>query len=313
MLGVAFVSGTLVFTDTFGNAYKNKLAKSFDHVSVAIRPDGDSSSQRDGPRKPTHLTDNLLKRAATLPGAEYAIGVVNGFTALADKDGKLVGDEWGATGSNYYPGKGGKDPRYAFTKGAAPKSAADIALDSRTAERTGFKVGDTVRYSTDGPVRTARVSGIFDTGDGSVVAGGSLVVLGNQTALKVLNKSEYDEIDVKAAAGTSESKLKSLFEKILPRGTDAVNGDQLSDDQERMIERQTGAMSQVLLTFAGIALFVGIFIIANTFTMLVGQRTKELALMRAVGASRRQVTCSVLTEAFLVGLVAAVAGFGLGL
>ncbi|MBB5937640.1 ABC transporter permease [Streptomyces zagrosensis] len=313
MLGVAFVSGTLVFTDTFGNAYKNKTAKSFDHVSVAIRPDGDSSSQGDGSRKPSHLTDNLLKRAATLPGAEYAIGVVNGFTALADKDGKLVGGEWGATGSNYYPGKGGKDPRYAFTEGAAPKSAADIALDSRTAERTGFKVGDTVRYSTDGHVRTARVSGIFDTGDGSVVAGGSLVVLDNQTALKVLNKSEYDEIDVKAAAGTSESKLKSFVEKILPKRTDAVTGDQLSDDQERMIERQTGAMSHVLLTFAGIALFVGIFIIANTFTMLVGQRTKELALMRAVGASRCQVTCSVLTEAFLVGLVAAVAGFGLGL
>ncbi|MFI2031454.1 ABC transporter permease [Streptomyces buecherae] len=313
MLGVAFVSGTLVYTDTFGNAYKNKSAKSFDHVSVAIQPDDDSSSQEDESRKPTHLTEGLLKKAATLPGAEYAIGAVNGFTALADKDGKLVGGAGGATGSNYSPGKGGKDPRYAFTKGAAPRSAADIALDSRTAERTGFKVGDTVRYSTDGTVRTAKVSGIFDTDDGSVVAGGSLVVLDNQTALKALNKTEYDEIDVKAAAGTSESVLKSSVEKILPKHTDAVTRGQLSDDQERLIEKQTGSMSQILLIFAGIALFVGIFIIANTFTMLVGQRTKELALMRAVGASRGQVTRSVLIEAFVVGLVAAVAGFGLGL
>ena len=310
MLGVAFVSGTLVFTDTFGNAYKNKSAKSFDHVSVAIQSDGGSSDE--SKQKPK-LTDSLLKKAQGLPGADSAIGSVSGFTALADKDGKLVGGEWGTTGTNYYPGKDGKDPRYDFVRGAAPKSAGDIALDSRTAERTGYKVGDTVRYSTDGPVRTAKVSGVFDTDDGSVVAGGSLAVLDNATAFKALNKTEYDEIDVKAAAGTSESALNASVEKILPKDVPTMTGGELKTQQDDMIEQQTSSMSQVLLIFAGIALFVGIFIIANTFTMLVAQRTKELALMRAVGASRRQVTRSVLIEAFVVGLIAAVAGFGLGI
>ncbi|MFH8490486.1 ABC transporter permease [Streptomyces longisporoflavus] len=317
MLGVAFVSGTLVFTDTFGNAYKNKSAKSFDHVSVAVQTEGGSPFYASGDdteaKTPPRLTDALLKKTRGLPGADSAIGGVTGFTALADKDGKLVGGEWGTTGANYYPGKGGKDPRYDFAEGAAPKSAGDIALDSRTAERTGYKVGDTVRYSTDGPVKTAKISGVFDTDDGSVLAGGSLVVFDNDTALKVLGKTEYDEIDVKAAAGTSETALKSSVEKILPKDTEAVTGAQLSDVQDAMIEEQTKSMSQVLLIFAGIALFVGIFIIANTFTMLVAQRTKELALMRAVGASRRQVTRSVLIEAFLVGLVAAVTGFALGI
>ncbi|MFG2650839.1 ABC transporter permease [Streptomyces sp. NPDC048436] len=316
MLGVAFVSGTLVFTDTFGNAYKNKSAKSFDHVSVAIQGDGSASyGGEDGgeAKKPPRLTDAFLKKTQGLPGADSAIGSVSGFTALADKDGKLVGGDWGTTGANYYPGKGGKDPRYDFTEGAVPKTAGDLALDSRTAERTGYKVGDTVRYSTDGPVKTAKVSGVFDTDDGSVLAGGSLVVFDNDTALKVLGKSEYDEIDVKAAAGTSDTALKSSVEKILPKETDAVTGAQLSDDQDAMIEQDTKSMSQVLLIFAGIALFVGIFIIANTFTMLVAQRTKELALMRAIGASRRQVTRSVLIEAFIVGLVAAVTGFALGI
>ncbi|WP_328845121.1 ABC transporter permease [Streptomyces sp. NBC_00258] len=316
MLGVAFVSGTLVFTDTFGNAYKNKSAKSFDHVSVAIQPEGGSyyESGDDGEaKKPPRLTDALLKKTQNLPGADSAIGGVMDFTALADKDGKLVGGDWGTSGANYYPGKDGKDPRYDFTEGAAPKSAGEIALDSRTAGRTGYKVGDTVRYSTDGPVRQARISGVFDTEDGSVLAGGSLVVFDNDTAMKVLGKSQYDEIDVKAAAGTSETALKSSVEKILPKETVALSGAQLSDDQEAMIEEQTSAMSQVLLIFAGIALFVGIFIIANTFTMLVAQRTKELALMRAIGASRRQVTRSVLIEAFLVGLAAAVTGFALGI
>ncbi|WP_447039318.1 ABC transporter permease [Streptomyces sp. DSM 118878] len=316
MLGVAFVSGTLVFTDTFGNAYKNKSAKSFDHVSVAIQDYGSSpydDGEDGGTKKPPALTDAFLKKTQRLPGADSVIGSVSGFTAVADKDGKLVGGEWGTTGSNYYPGQSGKDPRYDFTDGAAPKSASDVALDSRTAERTGYGVGDTVRYSTDGPVRTAKVSGVFDTEDGNVVAGGSMVVFDNDTAWKVLGKSEYDEIDVKAAAGTSETALKSSVEKILPKDTEAVTGTQLSDEQADMIERETSSMSQVLLIFAGIALFVGIFIIANTFTMLVAQRTKELALMRAIGASRRQVTRSVLIEAFLVGLVAAVTGFALGI
>ncbi|MFF1378496.1 ABC transporter permease [Streptomyces sp. NPDC058308] len=314
MLGVAFVSGTLVFTDTFGNAYKNKSAKSFDHVSVAIQSDGSSSDDSsDGGEQRSKLTDALLKKTRDLPGADSAIGSVSGFTALADKDGKLVGGQWGTTGTNYYPGKGGKDPRYDFTAGTAPKSRGDIALDSRTAGRTGYKVGDTVRYSTDGPVRTAKVSGVFDTDDGSVVAGGSLVVFDNRTALKELNKSGYDEIDVKAAPGTSEAALKSSVGKLLPKDASLMTGGELKAEQDDMIERGTSSMSQVLLIFAGIALFVGIFIIANTFTMLVAQRTKELALMRAVGASRRQVTRSVLIEAFLVGLVAAVAGFALGI
>ncbi|THC47410.1 ABC transporter permease [Streptomyces sp. A1499] len=319
MLGVAFVSGTLVFTDTFGNAYKNKSAKSFDHVSVAIRGEDYSASSFGGgdqggqAKKPPRLTDAYLKKVKALPGAESVLGSVTGFTAVADKDGKLVGGGWGTSGSNHFPGKDGTDPRYDFTKGSAPKALGDIALDSRTAERTGYQVGDTVRYSTDGPVRKAKVSGVFDTEDGSVLAGGSMVVFDNSTARQVLGKSEYDEIDVKAAEGTSQSALKDSIEKILPKDTDAVTGEQLSADQERAIEDQTSAMSQILLIFAGIALFVGIFIIANTFTMLVAQRTKDLALMRAVGASRRQVTRSVLIEAFLVGLVAAVTGFALGI
>ncbi|WP_028810810.1 ABC transporter permease [Streptomyces flavidovirens] len=317
MLGVAFVSGTLVFSDTVGNAFKNKSAKSFDHVSVAIQPDhsrpSDSSgSAQDAKKKPV-LTDALLKKVQDLPGAASVIGDVSGFTALADKNGKLVGQDWGTTGANHFPGPDGKDVRYDFTEGSAPKRAGEIALDSRTAERTGYKVGESARLSTDGRVTQQTISGIFDTSNGSVVAGGSLVLFDNATAAKALGKTEYDEIDVKAAAGTSQQALRSAVEKILPKDTVAVTGDSLAADQDAMITQQTSTMSQVLLYFAGISLFVGIFIIANTFTMLVAQRTKELALLRAIGASRRQVTRSVLIEALLVGLIAAVAGFVLGI
>ncbi|MFD4755350.1 ABC transporter permease [Streptomyces sp. NPDC058426] len=313
MLGVAFVSGTLVFTDTFGTAYKNQSAKSFDHVSVAIEPDGGQGPAEEGDKGATRLDDALVREAAAVPGAESALGSVEGFTALAGKDGKLVGGNWGSRGTNYYPDARGHDPRWTFVRGRAPAAADEVALDSRTAERTGYRVGDSVRLSTNGSVTKAEVAGVFDTDDGNVLAGGSLVLFDNTTALRVLGDGAYDEIDVKAAPGTSQSALLHSVRDVLPEDTEARTGAALSAEQDRMIERQTSSTSQVLLVFAGIALFVGIFIIANTFTMLVAQRTRELALLRAVGASRRQVTRSVLTEAFLIGLVAAVAGGVLGI
>ncbi|WP_069816196.1 ABC transporter permease [Streptomyces sp. TP-A0874] len=319
MLGVAFVSGTLVFTDTVGQAFQNKSAQSFENVSVAVRHQAGSPApvnqqeDDDSGVKPK-LTDALLKRIADLPGAESATGSVSGFTALADKQGKLVGQGWDTQGGNHYPGPDGRDLRYTFTEGKAPTADDEVAIDSRTAERTGYRVGDTVRLSVDGPVRQPEVSGVFDTDDGYVAAGGSLVLFDNQTARKLLGKTtEYDEITVKAAPGTSEARLKAAIEEILPAETQAVTGKVLADEQAEMITEQTSQMATLLLYFAAIALFVGIFIIANTFTMLISQRTRELALLRAIGATRRQVTRSVLLEAFLVGLAAAVLGFLLGI
>ncbi|KNE78695.1 MULTISPECIES: ABC transporter permease [Streptomyces] len=309
LLGVAFVSGTLTFTDTIGDAFKKSSAKSFDHVSVAIRWGGVAAGEEE-PR----LDDALLKKAEELPGAASATAAVSDFTALADKDGKLVGEGWSTLGGNHHPGPDGKDPRYTFTDGRAPETGDEVALDRRTAERTGYRTGDTVRLSVDGPVRTPEVTGIFDTSDGNVAAGGTLVLFDNDTALDLFGGADgYDEITVRAAAGTSQTELKAAVEEILPKGTEAVTGKVLSDEQARQITAETEEMGNVLLYFAAIALFVGIFIIANTFTMLVAQRTREVALMRAIGASRRQVTRSVLIEAFLVGLVAAVLGFVAGL
>ncbi|WP_030544045.1 ABC transporter permease [Streptomyces albus] len=309
LLGVAFVSGTLTFTDTIGDAFKKSSAKSFDHVSVAIRW-GSVSKGEEEPK----LDDALLRKAGNVPGAESATGAVSDYAALADKDGKLVGQDWSTQGGNHHPGPDGEDPRYTFTDGRAPETAGEVALDRRTAERTGYRTGDTVRLSVDGPVRTPEVSGIFDTSDGNVAAGGTLVLFDNATALELFGGPDgYDEITVQAAAGTSQAELKAAVEKILPGGTEAVTGKVLSDEQAEQITAETKEMGDVLLYFAAIALFVGVFIIANTFTMLVAQRTREVALLRAIGASRRQVTRSVLVEAFLVGLVAAVLGFGAGI
>ncbi|GAB1329233.1 ABC transporter permease [Streptomyces sennicomposti] len=314
MLGVAFVSGTLVFTNTISDAFQKSSAKGFDHVDVAVEAKY-QKSQGDRVGKSPELTQDMLERSARVPGAKSAVGVVRGFTALADKDGKLIGNGFQSEGGNYW---GAKDPRYPLVSGAAPHGANQILIDSETARRAGYKVGDTVRVSVDGPVLTPTVSGVFTTDDGNVAAGGSLALFDTATAQKLFGKpGTYDEIDVAAKAGTSQSALKAQLDRAMPKGTtETTTGQKLADDQAKTIASSMSSMKQGLLVFAGIALFVGTFIIANTFTMLVAQRTKELALLRAVGASRRQVTRSVLIEAFVVGAVAAVtgllAGIGIG-
>ncbi|KJK38423.1 ABC transporter [Streptomyces variegatus] len=311
MLGVAFVSGTLVFTNTISDAYQKSSAKGFDQVDVAMTADY-KDAEGDQVGKLHELTQSVLDKTERVPGAASAIGVVQNFTALADKDGKLIGEGFQSQGGNYW---GTKDPRYPLVSGHAPKGPGEILIDSATAKRAGYTVGDTVRMSVDGPVLTPRITGIFTTDDGNVAAGGSLTLFDTPTAQKLLGKpGVYDQIDVKAKPGVTQAALKAELDKALPEGTvSTTTGKQLADDQADMIARSMSGMQTALLVFAGIALFVGTFIIANTFTMLVAQRTRELALMRAVGASRRQVTRSVLIEAFVVGTVAAVTGLVAGI
>ncbi|MFI0506019.1 ABC transporter permease [Streptomyces albogriseolus] len=310
MLGVAFVSGTLVFTNTLSAALQKQSAKGYDHVDVAVtgkwkEGEGDKAGEYQ------ELTRELVDDSAAVPGAAQAIGIVQGFTALADKDGKLIGNGFQSQGGNYW---GADDPRYPLVDGRAPKGEGEILIDSETAKRTGYKVGDTVRMSIDGPVLQPEITGVFTTDDGNVAAGGSLTLFDTPTAQKLLGTpGTFDEIAVKAKDGVSETELRAQLEKALPSdAVETTTGTKLADDQAEAIAASMSGLKQGLLVFAGISLFVGTFIIANTFTMLVAQRTKELALMRAVGASRRQVTRSVLIEAFVVGTVAAVVGLVAG-
>ncbi|MFI6769900.1 ABC transporter permease [Streptomyces sp. NPDC050355] len=314
MLGVAFVSGTLVFTSTLSEATQASSQKGYDNVDVAIQPKSPDNGGG-APGAVPHLDQKLLDKAGRVPGAASVTGTVSGFTAIADKKGGLIGDGFPTRGGNYFPGADGKDARYPMRSGAAPKGTHEFALDAHTADTAGYKVGDTVRLSVDGPVREQKLTGVFTTDDGAVAAGGSLALFDTRTAQQLFaTPGAFSEIDVKAAPGTSQSALKAAIDKVLPKdGAESTTGKQLADEQAKMIAASMDGMKTGLLVFAGIALFVGVFIIANTFTMLVAQRTKELALLRAVGASRRQVTRSVLIEAFVVGAVAAVTGLVAGI
>ncbi|RPK63946.1 ABC transporter permease YtrF precursor [Streptomyces sp. ADI96-02] len=308
MLGVAFVSGTLVFTDTLGNAFRNLSAKSYDDVAVAVSTQADPRAE-----KVAGVDDATLERFRALDGVASATGRVSGFAGVADPDGKLIGDGWSNTGGNFAPGKDGEDAAYDFTKGSGPVKDDQVALDEETARRGEYRVGEPVRVATNGPVKEYTLSGVFTTEDGAVNAGGSLVLFDTAAAQRLfLRPGVFQSATVAAAPGASDQKLLDAIEPLLPKDATAQTGKALAEEQAVQIEKGLSDLNWMLLAFAGIALFVGIFLIANTFTMLVAQRTRELALMRAVGASRRQVKRSVLVEAAVVGTVASVIGFALG-
>lgn len=314
MLGVAFVSGTLVFTDTLGNAFNKQSAKSYQDVAVSVSSYASNETGPDGKKPDPGLSPKTLDKIGAIDGVASVTGRVDGFAGVADPDGKLIGNGWSNTGTNFSPGENGKDAAYDFTEGAGPAKAGEIALDKSTATRGKYEVGEPVRVSTNGPVKEYTLSGVFTTEDGAVNAGGSLVLFDTAVAQKLyLEPGFFQDATVTAAPGTSETKILDAVEPLLPKDAEAQTGTQLADQQAKDIERELSGINQMLLVFAAIALFVGIFLISNTFTMLVAQRTKELALLRAVGASRRQVKRSVMAEALVVGLFASAVGFVLGI
>ncbi|MET7800943.1 ABC transporter permease [Streptomyces decoyicus] len=316
LLGVAFVAGTLIFSDTVGAAIKKASTKNLKGVAVSVQAVADDNAPptgKDGKRT-TLLDDKLVNTVRALPGVQSVRRNVAGTATLAGPDGIPIGNGWQNIATNFQPDKDGYDERYPLMEGRGPVAGNEIALDEATAKAAGHKVGDSVRFATDGPVLTKKLVGIVTTEDPQVTAGGSLALFDTATAQKLyLHPGQFDELVVGAAPGTDQQALTGKVREVLPKNrAEATSGTELAAEQSRMITEQNKSLSQTLLVFAGIALFVGIFIIANTFTMLISQRSREIALLRAVGASRRQVVRSVLAEAGLLGLVSSVIGLGLG-
>ncbi|MFJ4861703.1 ABC transporter permease [Streptomyces sp. NPDC088748] len=316
-LGVAFVSGTLVFTDTLKKSLSGQSAKDYAGVAVSVSSYGQGRNDQGEREGEPGLSQATLDKVRALPGVASVSGRVTGFAGVGDENGKLIGSGWSNQGANYTPVKDGKDPRYTFVQGAGPAKADEIALDRATADAGKYKVGDKVRVATNGPVKEYSLAGVFTTEDGAVQAGGSLVLFETKVAQELYLKPGYfQEMSVGAKDGTSADTLLADIKPLVDsKHTTAKTGAELAEKQAKDIEEGLGQMGTMLLVFAGISLFVGIFLIYNTFTMLVTQRTKELALLRAVGANRGQVMRSVLAEALVVGAVSAVVGLigGIGL
>ncbi|MFF3211926.1 ABC transporter permease [Streptomyces sp. NPDC002886] len=307
MLGVTFVTGSLVYGDSQKQANTDRASAGYDRISLNVSP----NAVPGGP--PTTLDSRTAASLAEVPGVAAAAGRVNGFAAVADPEGRLLGSADFRKGGNFAPAKDGKDPAYAFTEGSGPGDGKAVALDEASATKGGYRVGDTVRVGTSTGAASYRLSGVFRTDASKLSPGGSLVLFADTTAQKLfLQPGHYTDIEITAAPGTDVTELLGRVQAVIPKDSTAVTGAQLARIQANMASTGSDTMSQIMVGFAAVALFVATFLISNTFTMLVSRRTRELALMRAVGATRKQVRRILLTESVLVGLIASVAGIVTG-
>lgn len=308
MLGVTFITGSLVFGDSLNRAATARAADGYERIAVDVSSDG-----RPGGGRPAGIDARTVRTLSRLPGVAAAAGRVDGFAAVADRNGALIGNGPTHQGGNFAPVADGTDPAYRFTRGSGPTRDDTIALDESTAAKGGYHVGDAVRVGTDTGAATYTLSGVFHADGAKLPSGGSLTLFTEATAQRLfLQPGRYQNVELTAASDADVTQLLGRVEAALPEGTSAITGARLAQINANLATSDSDTMSQILTGFAAVALFVATFLISNTFTMLVARRTRELALMRAVGASRKQVRRILLTESLLVGALASVAGLAAG-
>ncbi|MCU1592002.1 MAG: hypothetical protein JWP11_3258 [Frankiales bacterium] len=313
VLGVAFVSGTFVLTDSMGRVFDQLFATVSQGTAVNVRgvsglgnDGGDTSGNEPVPQ-------SVLDSVKKVDGVAEAIGEVSGYAQPVDKKGKAVTTGGAPTlGVDYSPSDTQRALR--LKQGRAPAGPDDVVIDAGTARKAGYHVGDRVTILLKGPARQFTVVGIVGFGSTDNLAGATIAAFDIETAQKYVGTpGSYTDLAIASQDGVSQKDLAKRVSSVLPTGFEAVTQQQSVDEASKQIKKGLGFFSTALLVFAAISLFVGGFLIFNTFSMLVAQRTRELALMRALGASRRQVTVSVLVEALVVGLFSSVLGFVLGI
>lgn len=311
-LGVAFVSGTFVLGDTMTATFDQLYAGLTRGIDVTVRAESaftDTSTL--GESKPFEA--DVLDSVRRIDGVAAAEGGVSGYALILDRAGKPVQPGGAPTLGTSFPRDMSLAGDFTLRSGAAPQDPDDVVIDAGTARKTGYRVGDAVTVLfVDGPQRFT-VSGVAGFGDADNLAGATLAAFELETAQRLLDKvGEFDTIDVRAARGVSADELRARVSATLPSGLEAVTTAQVTEESAEAVADALTFFTVGLLGFAAISLLVGALIIWNTFSILVAQRTRELALLRAVGASRRQVLGTVVAEAFVVGVIAAAAGLGLG-
>lgn len=315
VLGVAFVTGSLVFSDTLGRSFTALFASTVG--DVVVRPVGGTTTQ--GSPSTQTLPAALVDELAGVPGAARADGNVTAVGVfVVDTDGKVVGGLGPpALGGNWNDAPAGHGlTGLAVQAGREPQRSGEVVLDERTAERAGYDVGDRVPFvtSTEQLNLDAELVGIAEFAEGGSLNGATLAQFDTATAQELFleGRDVYNDVWVTAEDGVSQEELAERVRAVLPEGVEAVTGDDAADEAASDLLEAVSFLTTFLLIFAGISLVVGSFLIVNTFSILVAQRSRELALLRALGASKRQVTWSVQLEALVLGLVGSSVGLGLG-
>ncbi|MEV1288595.1 FtsX-like permease family protein [Micromonospora sp. NPDC049679] len=311
-LGVAFVSGTFVLSDTMSRAFDQLyagLAKGTDVNVRATSAYSDISTQ--GQTRP--LDEKLVESVRQVPGVASAEGSLTGYALILDKQGKPVQPGGAPTLGSGIHADVSLSGNFTFRQGGAPTRPDEVTIDAASAKKVGYRVGDRVKIVFQDGTQEFTLVGIVGFGETDSMAGATLASFEKRTAQKLLGKvGKVDQIDVRATAGVSAEQLRDRIAKVLPGGVEAITSQEAADQGSKAVRDGLGIFTTVLLVFAAVSLLVGSFVIWNTFNVLVAQRRREVALLRAVGAVRRQVLGGIVIEAFVVGLVSAAIGIGAG-
>ena len=320
VLGVAMMSGTYVLTDTIDAAFNSIFDESYAGTDVVVSGRGaDINFQGDTTESPPVQSD-LVDEIRALPSVEAVVGSV-----VNETDAKIIGNDGEAINTQGAPSFGfGVDssPEAArfnplnLVEGRWPAGEDEVVLDAGSADKEGYAVGDPVEVATLQPKQSFELVGIARFGEVDTLGTATFAVFDIPTAQALFDREgEFDAISVAGKSGATPERLINEIRPILPPEAQVRSAEAEAQEDKDEISEFTNFIQYFLLAFAGIALFVGAFVIFNTFSITVAQRTREFATLRTIGASRRQVLASVIVEALAIGVIASVIGLfsGLGL
>ena len=316
VLGVAMVSGTYILTDTIKAAFSTVFTRAYANADAVITGKSaiGTNSSNGNQITPPSLTNSLLTRVRALPQVSLASGSIQDQAGLVGHDGKVIA-RGGAPGLafSYTPASLHFTP-LTLRSGHWPSAPNDIDIDASTASNQHFAIGQEIGVVARGPVEHFRIVGTVEFGGVSSLGGATIAILTLPTSQRIFNKpNQFDQIVLAAAHGVSPQELVGAVRPLLPSDAQVRTGQGQAQQATKDTSGFLTIFQDFLLAFGGVALFVGSFVIANTLSITIAQRTRELATLRTLGATRRQVLWSVMLEALVIGAVASVIGLFLGL
>jgi putative ABC transport system permease protein len=315
VLAVMFVSGAFVLSDTLGRTFDSLFTNVFDNTDIQIQGKPKVSDGGEAAALPAHIESAVVGKVAAVPGVRKATGAVFADGArVVGHNGKVVGGGGGSPrfGTSWT----GEDALISLRNGRAPQSSGEVVINAGLAKIGNFKVGEQIGVLTLEPKQMFTVVGIFEYSGGRDTIGGEQTVSFTEPVAQRLMLGAtgvYNVVDVKVTDKKDLTKVRDALRTELGSAYQVDTGKDLAKKQSDQIKKGLSFVTYILLGFAAVALLVGIFLILNTFSIIVAQRTQELALLRAMGASRGQMIGSVMIEACVIGVVSWLIGLGLGI
>jgi putative ABC transport system permease protein len=307
-LGVALVAGTYVLTDTINSSFEEIFTESLKGTDVAVTARNDVEQQDTGPPA---FSASLLGEVRGVDGVAAAEGSVFASARFVDKDGDPLGSQFAPNFVSSTQPK--RFESLDYVKGHPPRDAREASIDTQTADNADLKVGGTLRIAGERHVKAYRIVGLTQLGNSSF-GGAGIAQLTLPEAQRITDRvGKFDQISIAAASGVSPTELRNRVRRVMPTEVQVETGTESAKRQSDDIADDLSFLKITLLVFAGVSLFVGAFLIFNTFSITVAQRTREFGMLRTLGASRRQVLGSVLLEALVLGVLGAASGLAGGL